>query len=214
MPINNAIRGLIAEHETAIYDEVLDELGRRFPDMKYSEEECIVDVHLILEAITNDIPCYSKNSAYAAYKVLALVNANRKFQYQSLYILATIKRYLLDYTSDVDVIEALNHRFKVVHQLTSSRIVTDVKWWTYLAKSLPLTALGMVVGTHLFLPDSVFHYLIMLIIVSFFTLTVSWWFWAIWTVAYVVLTVQSAHRTFNEVNANLAILRDGFITEE
>lgn len=208
MSINTEIRNLIATHEVAIYDSVIVSIRERFPDMKYTEKEIMTDIHLVLEAIANDIPCYSKNSAYAAYKILALVSANKRFQFQSLYILAYIKRFLLDLVSDPLLVNALNERFRIVHQLTSSRIVTEVKWWVYLAKALPITALGMVVGTHLFLPDSIYHALIMAIFVSFLAISVSWWFWAIWTVAYVVLTIQNAHRTFNEVNHSLATLMD------
>ena len=157
MSINAEIRNLIATHEVAIYESVLISIRERFPDMKYSEREIIVDIHLILEAVANDIPCYPKNSAYAAYKILTLVSTNKKFQFQSLYILAYIKKYLMEWVSDQLVIDALNERFRIIHQLTSSKIITEVKWWVYLAKSLPLAALGMIVGTHVFLPESVYH---------------------------------------------------------
>lgn len=202
---------IIDNHKTALCIDIIEMLDRKYPKMKYDTEKCLTGVLLLLQAISNDK--HHKNGINTIDAALSYSYRYNDLKYKEqkekqLFVIATLKRKLLKLANrDEDVAKLIKLRFKVIKDVVSSQILREVNVWGILAQSVPFFILVILSGLHFANLTPVYNHLMLISVITFVIGAFIWWWWAIWRIAHVVVSIQQMRSTFAEVKMALSSTR-------
>lgn len=87
------------------------------------------------------------------------------------------------------------------------RTGTEARLWSYAAWTLPFTALALLVFEHFIGWDSLMQRTLVLITVTFFTISVFWWWWALNKIVVILRYISSNTDHFEEIKRELQATR-------
>jgi len=87
------------------------------------------------------------------------------------------------------------------------RTGTEASLWSYAAWTLPFTALALLVFEHFIGWDSLMQRTLVLITVTFFTISVFWWWWALNKIVIILRYISSNTDHFEEIKRELQATR-------
>lgn len=79
----------------------------------------------------------------------------------------------------------------------------QVTIWEYLARVLPFVALFLLAAGYFIDQQNVYHIMLTAVIGTFFTIAVTWWFWAIKTIAHIFHVLDHTSENFSKIEKDL-----------
>jgi hypothetical protein len=79
----------------------------------------------------------------------------------------------------------------------------QARWWTWAAWTLPFVALAILAFEYLLGWESMYSKSLVIILVTFFSISVFWWWWAINKIVVLLQSFQRTEQHFLDVKAEL-----------
>ena len=205
--INQELICLISDNKEELCSNIITDLDTSFPHIKYNRKKCIKDILIIMEALCEDIPyvtgVQTTNIALNYSKL-----CSNSYKYPQIYAIVCLKKQLLTYSKhNTNLTVLIKYRFKIIQELSSLKVIKEIKWWDLAARSLPMMALGIIIVSHAYSSDCIQGFVILVTCVGFLSMCVLWWWWAIWNIANVMISLQHIRNTFVEVKNNLSKIK-------
>jgi len=88
----------------------------------------------------------------------------------------------------------------------------DVRWWTYAAWTLPLAAVSILVFLNIFGWTNLYDKAIVIVAVTFFSISVFWWWWALHRIYEVIRQLNKTDQKLDDIKEEFVktrkVLRD------
>lgn len=200
------IQILIHSISSDAFDFITKKIKEKYPRHFYNKKKCKRDVILLLDAVSEDF--VNENIEKTTQAGMAYIYSYNGliFSYQkpqTLYSIQELKNYVLSVVDDDRYHDELASKFDVIIDIISDRTVREVKWWDYAARVAPFVALALIVLSELLDVSDITHWIVIAIIVGFFTTGVTWWWWSIYKIAGIVVRIRHSQHQFVEITHQL-----------
>lgn len=196
---------IISTNRISFCEEILKEMNIAYPTFcPRNAQKCCRDINSVLDAIVNDI--VSDSNANLKSLALTYVYSHSGFRYntrlnQTIYALNLLRDKIIKRILPGDHMIAtwVLQRFSFLTTIISDRVMRELKWWDFFARSLPLILIATFIITTMFNWKSAEQYVINTSLIMFFSISVMWWWWAIGKIAIIVISFNQVKQTFSEV---------------
>jgi hypothetical protein len=89
----------------------------------------------------------------------------------------------------------------------TQKAAKEARLWAYAAWTLPFLALAAIVFEHFIGWDNLYNKTIIIIAVTFFTISVFWWWWALNKFTIVIGAMRDTENSFSEIKDELKLTR-------
>jgi hypothetical protein len=205
---------IISINRDSFCKEILAEMNAVYPTFcPRNAQKCCRDINAVLDAIVNDIVANSNSNLKSL--ALTYVYSYSGFRYntrltQTIYALNLLRDKLIcrilpgDHIISTWVVQ----RFSFLTTIISDRVMRELKWWDFSARSLPLIVIATFMITTLFEWKAAEQYVINTSLIIFFSVSVMWWWWAIGKIALIVISFNQVKQTFSEVVSEINNIKD------